>query len=117
MTSEAEDLARLRAWLREALTGLGLDRAARAEPVLAVGELCVAPDLETAPDHGLGIHLVHRIADSVAIDVRRERGTPMDARAYRRLEEAPADLEYLAFAAQPMVPEAPAVESSHPASA
>lgn len=118
MTSEAEDLARLRAWLREALTGLGVERATRAELVLAVGELCansiehayegrggqpinvsvlghpdrlvievedfgrafdpdryVAPDLETVPDHGLGIHLVHRIADSVAIDVRRERGT------------------------------------------
>ena len=37
--------------------------------------------------------------------------------AYRRLEETLADLEYLTFAAQPMVPEAPAVESSHPASA
>ncbi|HET8532174.1 MAG TPA: exopolysaccharide Pel transporter PelG, partial [Methylomirabilota bacterium] len=36
---------------------------------------------------------------------------------YRRLEETLADLEYLTFAAQPMVPEAPAVESSHPASA
>lgn len=37
--------------------------------------------------------------------------------AYPRLEETLADLEYLTFAAQPMVPEAPAVESSHPASA
>jgi uncharacterized membrane protein len=37
--------------------------------------------------------------------------------AYRRLEETLADLEYLTFPAQPMVPEAPAVESSHPASA
>jgi uncharacterized membrane protein len=37
--------------------------------------------------------------------------------AYRRLEQTLADLEYLTFAAQPMVPEAPAVESSHPASA
>ncbi len=35
----------------------------------------VAPDLDALPDHGLGIHLVHRIADSVAVDVRRERGT------------------------------------------
>ena len=40
MSSEAEDLARLRAWLREALEGLGVDRAMRAELVLAVGELC-----------------------------------------------------------------------------
>lgn len=37
--------------------------------------------------------------------------------AYRRLEETLADLEYLTFAAQPMMPEAPAVESSHPVSA
>jgi uncharacterized membrane protein len=33
--------------------------------------------------------------------------------AYRRLEETLENLEYLTFAAQPMVPEAPAVESSH----
>jgi polysaccharide biosynthesis protein PelG len=33
--------------------------------------------------------------------------------AYRRLEQTLDDLEYLTFAAQPMVPEAPAVESSH----
>lgn len=33
------------------------------------------PDLDSLPDHGLGIHLVHRIADSVAIDVAREAGT------------------------------------------
>jgi anti-sigma B factor antagonist len=43
----------------------------------------VAPDLETLPDHGLGIHLVHRIADSVAIDVRRERGTRWTLVKYR----------------------------------
>jgi anti-sigma B factor antagonist len=35
----------------------------------------VEPDLDALPDHGLGIHLVRRIADSVSIDVRRERGT------------------------------------------
>ncbi|MEX2222755.1 MAG: anti-sigma factor antagonist [Candidatus Rokuibacteriota bacterium] len=35
----------------------------------------VEPDLDTLPDHGLGIHLVHRIADSVSVDVQRERGT------------------------------------------
>ena len=35
----------------------------------------VEPDLDALPDHGLGIHLVHRIADSVSVDVRRERGT------------------------------------------
>jgi uncharacterized membrane protein len=37
--------------------------------------------------------------------------------AYRRLEETLEDLEYLTFAAQPMAPEAPAIESSRPASA
>jgi len=35
----------------------------------------VKPDLDALPDHGLGIHLVHRIADSVSVDVHRERGT------------------------------------------
>jgi serine/threonine-protein kinase RsbW len=35
----------------------------------------VEPDLDTLPDHGLGLHLVRRIADSVSTDVRRERGT------------------------------------------
>ena len=126
MSSEAEDLARLRAWLRETLEGLGVDRATRAELVLAVGELCansiehaydgrggqpinvsvlghpdrlvievedfgrafdaaryVEPDLDTVPDHGLGIHLVHRIADSVAIDVKRDRGTRWTLVKYR----------------------------------
>src|SRR4029077_10585635 len=39
MSSEAEHLARLRAWLREALADLGVDRANRAEVVLAGGEL------------------------------------------------------------------------------
>jgi len=126
MSSEAEHLARLRAWLREALADLGVDRATRAELVLAVGELCansiehayegrggepihvsvrgfddrllievedfgrafdparyVEPDLGTVPDHGLGIHLVRRIADSVSIDVRRERGTRWTLVKYR----------------------------------
>ncbi len=126
MSSEAEDLARLRAWLRATLEGLGVDRATRAELVLAVGELCansiehaydgrggqpinvsvlghpdrlvievedfgrafeagryVAPDLDALPDHGLGIHLVHRIADSVAIDVKRDRGTRWTLVKYR----------------------------------
>jgi len=45
--------------------------------------------------------------------VATKPGTP------RRVLEAKRalDLEYLTFATQPMVPEAPAVESSHPASA
>lgn len=35
--------------------------------------------------------------------------------AYRRLEQTLDDLEYLTFAAQPMTPETPAIESSQPA--
>lgn len=35
----------------------------------------VSPDLDSNPDHGLGLHLVNRIADRVAFDVVRERGT------------------------------------------
>ena len=126
MSSEAEDLARLRAWLRGALGDLGVERAVQAELVLAVGELCansiehayegragqpihvsvtghpdrlvievedfgrsfdrsryIEPDLDSLPDHGLGIHLVHRIADSVAIDVARAAGTRWTLVKYR----------------------------------
>ena len=118
MSSEAQQLARLREWLRGELGSLGVDGKTAAALVLAVGELCansiehayegrggqpihvsirgledrlvievedfgrafdadryVEPDLEALPDHGLGIHLVRHIADSVSIDVRRERGT------------------------------------------
>ena len=50
----------------------------------------VEPDLDALPDHGLGIHLVHRIADSVSIDVRRERGTRWTLVKFRP-GHAPAD--------------------------
>ena len=126
MSSEAEDLARLRTWLREALGDLGVEPAVQAELVLAVGELCansiehayegrggqpihvsvaghpdrlvievedfgrsfdrsryIEPDLDSLPDHGLGIHLVHRIADSVVIDVARAAGTRWTLVKYR----------------------------------
>jgi anti-anti-sigma factor len=126
MSSEAEALVRLRAWLRGALGDLGVERAVQAELILAVGELCAnsiehayegragqpihvsvaghadrlvievedfgrsfdrsrytEPDLDSLPDHGLGIHLVHRIADSVAIDVAREAGTRWTLVKYR----------------------------------
>ncbi|MGH7367985.1 MAG: anti-sigma factor antagonist [Candidatus Rokuibacteriota bacterium] len=46
-------------------------------------ERYVEPDLDTLPDHGLGVHLVRRIADSVSIDVRRERGTRWTLVKYR----------------------------------
>ena len=35
----------------------------------------VPPDFDAIPDHGLGLHLVNLIADRVAFDVVRERGT------------------------------------------
>ena len=134
MSSEAEGLAGLRAWLRGALGDLGVERAVQAELVLAVGELCAnsiehayegragqpihvsvaghadrlvievedfgrafdrsrytEPDLDSLPDHGLGIHLVHRIADSVAVDVAREAGTRWTLVKYRP-GARPADL-------------------------
>ncbi|HKC08493.1 MAG TPA: anti-sigma factor antagonist [Methylomirabilota bacterium] len=50
----------------------------------------VEPDLDALPDHGLGIHLVHRIADSVSVDVRRERGTRWTLVKFRP-GHAPAD--------------------------
>ncbi|MGH7414081.1 MAG: anti-sigma factor antagonist [Candidatus Rokuibacteriota bacterium] len=126
MTSEVEDLRRLREWLRAELARLRVDRATQSALILAVGELCansiehayegrggqpinvsvrghddrlvievedfgrafdparyVEPDLDTLPDHGLGIHLVHRIADSVSVDVQRERGTRWTLIKYR----------------------------------
>jgi len=43
----------------------------------------VEPDLDALPDHGVGLHLVRRIADSVSIDVRRERGTRWTLVKYR----------------------------------
>lgn len=54
----------------------------------------VEPDLDSLPDHGLGIHLVRRIADSVSIDVHRERGTRWTLVKYRpghRPVERPGD--------------------------
>jgi len=50
----------------------------------------VEPDLDALPDHGLGIHLVHRIADSVSVDVRREGGTRWTLVKFRP-GHAPAD--------------------------
>jgi anti-sigma B factor antagonist len=50
----------------------------------------VEPDLDALPDHGLGVHLVYRIADSVSVDVRRERGTRWTLVKFRP-GHAPAD--------------------------
>jgi anti-sigma regulatory factor (Ser/Thr protein kinase) len=43
----------------------------------------VEPDLDTFPDHGLGLHLVRTIADSVSVDVQRARGTRWTLVKYR----------------------------------
>jgi serine/threonine-protein kinase RsbW len=43
----------------------------------------VEPDLDAVPDHGLGLYLVRRIADSVSVDVRRERGSRWTLIKYR----------------------------------
>jgi polysaccharide biosynthesis protein PelG len=92
--------------------GLGLDRLQVA--ILRCGLV------------GAVLHVLCRFGGIVLLYFDRRRayglGYPLAALpgctwACRRLEETLADLEYLTFAAQPMVPEAPAVESSHPASA
>jgi anti-sigma regulatory factor (Ser/Thr protein kinase) len=118
ITSEPDQLIRMRSWLWTALVGENVPLDDCADLVLAAGELCnnsikhayqgvagqpihlsfrasedeiaievedfgvpfdpsryVPPDLDAIPDHGLGLHLVNRIADRVAFDVVRERGT------------------------------------------
>lgn len=101
MSSEAQHLARLREWLREELASLGVERETRAALVLAVGELC-ANSIEHAYE-GRGGQPIH-----VSIRGFEDRLV---------LEQTLDDLEYLTFAAQPMAPEASAVESSATASA
>jgi sigma-B regulation protein RsbU (phosphoserine phosphatase) len=118
ITSEPDQLVRMRSWLWTALVGENMPLDDCAALVLAAGELCnnsikhayrgvagepihllfrasedeiaievedfgvpfdpsqyVPPDFEARPDHGLGLHLVNQIADRVAVDVARERGT------------------------------------------
>ena len=41
------------------------------------------PDLDRVPEHGLGLYLVKSIADHVAVDVDRERGTRWILTTYR----------------------------------
>ncbi len=47
-------------------------------------ELYVGPDLDALPDSGRGLYLVKTIADSLSIDVARERGTRWTMVKYRR---------------------------------
>jgi sigma-B regulation protein RsbU (phosphoserine phosphatase) len=118
ITSEPDQLVRMRSWLWTALVGENMPLDDCAALVLAAGELCnnsikhayrgvagqlihllfrasqdeiaievedfgvpfdpsqyVPPDFDALPDHGVGLHLVNQIADRVAVDVARERGT------------------------------------------
>lgn len=118
ITSEPDQLERMRSWLWTALVGENVPLDDCSALVLAAGELCnnsikhayrgvagqpiqlsfragedeiaievedfgvpfdpsryVPPDFDALPDHGRGLHLVNRIADRVAFDVARERGT------------------------------------------
>jgi len=47
-------------------------------------ELYESPDLESLPDSGYGLYLVKSIADSLSIDVARERGTRWTMVKYRQ---------------------------------
>jgi serine/threonine-protein kinase RsbW len=47
-------------------------------------ELYESPDLESLPDSGYGLYLVRSIADSLSIDVARERGTRWTMVKYRQ---------------------------------
>jgi serine/threonine-protein kinase RsbW len=118
MTSEPEELARMRSWLWTVLVGQGLTLEECGKLLLAVGELCNnsikhayegvrgqpiqisltagpeqlvievqdwgkpfeasryrQPDLDAAPDHGLGLFLVRSVVDQLVVDVERGSGT------------------------------------------
>ena len=118
ITSEPDQLVRMRSWLWTVLVGENMPLDDCAALVLAAGELCnnsikhayrgvagqpihllfrasedeiaievedfgvpfdpsryVPPDFDALPEHGLGLHLVNQIADRVAVDVARGRGT------------------------------------------
>jgi len=47
-------------------------------------ELYESPDLDSLPDSGYGLYLVKNIADSLSIDVARERGTRWTMVKYRQ---------------------------------
>jgi serine/threonine-protein kinase RsbW len=83
MTSEAEQLLRLRKWLREELAGHGVAKQEQANLLMAVGELC-ANSIQHAYDGrgGQPIHVsVRSSADSLVIEVE-DFGKPFDAEKY-----------------------------------
>lgn len=132
MTSEADQLARMRSWLWTQLVGQAMPLEDCSAFLLAVGEICnnvikhayagepgrpiaialrvladrvvidvedegapydprgyTAPDLETVPESGRGLFLVHRSVDEVAFDTARPRGTCWTLVKYRAKPAAP----------------------------
>lgn len=83
MTSEADQLAPMRAWLREALAGEGIPRQECAALLLAAGELCANAIKHSYEGRaGQSIRVSLEISDeSVSIQVE-DWGKPFDARQY-----------------------------------
>jgi len=130
MTSEADQLARMRSWLWTQLVGQALPLEDCSACLVAVGEICnnvikhayageagrpiaialsvlpdrfiitvedegapydprgyTPPDLESVPERGIGLFLVHRSVDEVAFDTARPRGTRWTLIKYRAKPE------------------------------
>jgi serine/threonine-protein kinase RsbW len=126
MTSEADQLARMRSWLWTQLVGQALPLEECSAFLVAVGEICnnvikhayagqagqpiaialnafpdrlvvdvedegepydprgyQPPDLDAVPENGMGLFLVRRTVDEVAIDTARPRGTRWTLVKYR----------------------------------
>ena len=83
MTSEAEQLVRLRKWLREELAGHDVPKQEQFNLLLAVGELC-ANSIQHAYEGRGGQPIqvsVRSSADSLVIEVE-DFGKPFDAELY-----------------------------------
>ena len=126
MTSEPDQLGRMRSWLWTELVGQALPLDACSALLVAVGEICNnvikhayrgqpglpitidvrawpdrfvvdiedkgvpfnpslyrPPDLDSVPEGGMGLFLVHKTADEVAFDVARPEGTRWTLVKYR----------------------------------
>ena len=126
MTSEAEQLGRMRSWLWTELVGQSLPLDACSSLLVAVGEICNnvikhayrnmpgypitiglrvfdnrfvveiedkgatfdpsvyrPPDLDTVPEGGMGLFLVHKTVDEVTFDTARPEGTRWTLVKYR----------------------------------
>ena len=84
MTSEAEHLVRLRKWLRNELSGHGVQKQEQSNILLAVGELC-ANSIQHAYEGKGGQPIqvsVRSSADSLVIEVE-DFGKPFDAELYK----------------------------------